>query len=359
VTGARIRSSNQPDNVLLTGMVRDTVAMSSLVRGTRGNQNLQVTYNRMDHVPYTLEVTVNARMATSSIVRVFLVSSSQPSIAIEMDKWLARLTPGENRIIRREEDAPHVSRRPTQSLRGLQRLLVTGRMSQHMFNWAGCGWPISLNIPTGSVEGSAWQLLVIASPLMPNDLQSVQQWERAGRVSWSYCGVLRGQVPDSRPLGFPMDRPSTGTRLGVLVNQHSNIVVTPITIIRGRTRGRRPAPSGAASRRPPRPATPLPLSVRSSTPSTVALFGGRPIVQPQRLQQPPPQLPAPWRPLPQQPTPQRPAAIMRPAPLRPAPLRPASLRPVHLRRTWAPRRDWNRRPIVDNFRRQRWQRRRW
>ena len=100
VTGARIHSSNQPDNVLMTGMVRDTVAMSSMVQGTRGNQNLQVTYNRMDHIPYTLEVTVNARMATSSIVRVFLVSASQPSIAIEMDKWLARLTPGDNRIIR-------------------------------------------------------------------------------------------------------------------------------------------------------------------------------------------------------------------------------------------------------------------
>ena len=26
------------------------------------------------------------------------------------------------------------------------------------------------------------------------------------RVSWSYCGVDRGQVPDSRPLGFPFDR---------------------------------------------------------------------------------------------------------------------------------------------------------
>ena len=100
ISDARIRSTNQPDNVLVTGLVRDTVAMSSLVRGTRGNQNLQVTYNRMDHVPYTLEVMLSARTATSSIVRVFLVSSSHPSIAIEMDKWLARLTPGENRIIR-------------------------------------------------------------------------------------------------------------------------------------------------------------------------------------------------------------------------------------------------------------------
>ena len=32
-----------------------------------------------------------------------------------------------------------------------------------------------------SVGGSAWQLVVVASPLMPNDLPSVQQWERAGR----------------------------------------------------------------------------------------------------------------------------------------------------------------------------------
>merc|ERR1712013_965371 len=112
-----------------------------------------------------------------------------------------------------------------------------GRISRQTFNWAGCGWPISLNIPTGSVGGSSWQLVVVASPLKPHDVSNVQQWDRAGRVSWSYCGVDRGQVPDSRPLGFPFDRPSTAARLQDLVELHSNIAATSVTIYRGQLQG--------------------------------------------------------------------------------------------------------------------------
>ena len=54
----------------------------------------------MDHVPYTLEVTINSSVAALSIVRVFLISVSRPSIVIEMDKWLAQLSPGQNTITR-------------------------------------------------------------------------------------------------------------------------------------------------------------------------------------------------------------------------------------------------------------------
>ena len=61
---------------------------------------LQVVYNRMDHVPYTLEVTINSSVAALSIVRVFLISVSRPSIVIEMDKWLAQLSAGQNTITR-------------------------------------------------------------------------------------------------------------------------------------------------------------------------------------------------------------------------------------------------------------------
>ena len=60
----------------------------------------QVVYNRMDHVPYTLEVTINSSVAALSIVRVFLISVSRPSIVIEMDKWLAQLSPWQNTITR-------------------------------------------------------------------------------------------------------------------------------------------------------------------------------------------------------------------------------------------------------------------
>ena len=116
-------------------------------------------------------------------------------------------------------------------------------------------------------------------------------------------------------------RPSTGIRIAELVNQHPNIAATPVVIRRGETQGSSPAPNGVntAGRTRPRPAN-LPSQPVSSTPSPVAL------------------------------TPQQ------PAPLQAVPFRPASLQAGTLRRPWPPRRNWNRRPAVNNFRRER---RRW
>ena len=52
VVDAKIRSVSYPDNVLMTGIVRDTVAMSSLRRGTRGAENLQVNFCRIWRLSY-------------------------------------------------------------------------------------------------------------------------------------------------------------------------------------------------------------------------------------------------------------------------------------------------------------------
>ena len=90
-------------------------------------------------------------------------------------------------------------------------------MSRSTFNWAGCGLPVALNLPTGTAGGTAWRLVVTATPLLRTDLPTLEQWEEAGRwgtctctgtcrVSWTYCGLARGRVPDSRPPGFPFDR---------------------------------------------------------------------------------------------------------------------------------------------------------
>ena len=52
VIDAKIRSVSYPDNILMTGIVRDTVAMSSLRRGTRGAENLQVNFCRIWRLCY-------------------------------------------------------------------------------------------------------------------------------------------------------------------------------------------------------------------------------------------------------------------------------------------------------------------
>ena len=169
---------------------------------------------------------------------------------LELDQWLASVGPGQTMESRWEGQAPHLSKRQGQSLQALQRSLLQGQVapppppfrphgpvqvSRRMFNWAGCGWPLHLNIPSGRAGGMAWRLVVVASPVLARDRGRVRDWQRADRVSWSYCGVQEGRVPDSRPLGFPLDRPSSRSSLDSLASSHPNIFLQEVNIVsRGR-----------------------------------------------------------------------------------------------------------------------------
>jgi hypothetical protein len=175
---ARRHQGRGLENNLFTSMTDDTVALGGWARPTRTGQNIQLRYRHMNHLDYRLEVDVTVTQATAAVIRVFLVL---PGINIEMDKWLAELTVGTNRLVRRETDAPHLNRRPGQSLRGLQQQLMAGQVSRVPFNWAGCGWPKDLNVPSGTSSGQTWRLLVVASPLLDSDRNAVRNWERAGR----------------------------------------------------------------------------------------------------------------------------------------------------------------------------------
>ena len=77
----------------------------------------------------------------------------------------------------------------------------------------------------------AWRLVVVASPVLARDRGRVRDWQRADRVSWSYCGVQEGRVPDSRPLGFPLDRPSSRSSLDSLASSHPNIFLQEVSIV--------------------------------------------------------------------------------------------------------------------------------
>ena len=48
----------------------------------------------------------------------------------------------------------------------------------------------------------------------------------------SYCGVRNGMVPDSRPMGFPVDRDFRD--INDLVGGRENRLIVPVTIRHGR-----------------------------------------------------------------------------------------------------------------------------
>ena len=52
----------------------------------------------------------------------------------------------------------------------------------------------------------SWTLVVMVSKVLPQDISSLESWKANSNLAWSYCGVREGLVPDSRPMGFPVDR---------------------------------------------------------------------------------------------------------------------------------------------------------
>ena len=44
------------------------------------------------------------------------------------------------------------------------------------------------------------------SRLLTDDSAAGADWAGLKQRSWSWCGVKEGQFPDSRPMGFPLDR---------------------------------------------------------------------------------------------------------------------------------------------------------
>jgi len=260
--------------------------MSSIASGTQGGGNVWLRYNQLNHHPWSLHLNVSVTVATRAVARVFLVAIADQDLAIEMDKWLVELIPGLNTIMRQGTEAPHLSRRPGQSLQALQRLLLMGQISPAAFNWGGCGWPPSLNVPRGSPSGMTWRLVVVVSPLLAFDTGRLGEWEQARRQSWTYCGVTQGQFPDNRPLAFPMDRPTTRATIQQLSDTYPNIFIRNISIFHRPSATIYPSPTSPT----PTPTNPTP----QQQPST--LFNPRPLMN--RQQAPPRPLPA--RPVPSQ-----------------------------------------------------------
>merc|ERR1719400_1868145 len=67
------------------------------------------------------------------------------------------------------------------------------------------GWPLNLLIPRGTKQGMRGTMYVLATDWM-NDGENPQEPLHG---SWPYCGQkgVNAKYPDTRPMGFPFDRP--------------------------------------------------------------------------------------------------------------------------------------------------------
>eukprot|EP00088_Acartia_fossae_P045480 TRINITY_DN489_c0_g2_i1.p1 TRINITY_DN489_c0_g2~~TRINITY_DN489_c0_g2_i1.p1 ORF type:complete len:894 (-),score=28.05 TRINITY_DN489_c0_g2_i1:51-2426(-) len=206
-------------NNLYTYMDTTTVRLQSLDLQATDGSSVNIAYDRLNHIPFSYHININSRVETQGILRIFLIPAGLrlPShtditqVAIEMDRFLIFLNPGSNYFNRHSSRSPFVSKSAL-PLIDLQERLLMGQISEEQFNWSGCGWPESMVLPRGREGGMRFRLYIMVSQLLPGDSALTANWERMQFTSWSWCGVRRneGDVPDSRPMGFPLDRAPPG-----------------------------------------------------------------------------------------------------------------------------------------------------
>merc|ERR1711915_997238 len=173
-----------------------------------------------NHHPFHYRIKISSRLSTRAKLRIFLLPQESPNprspLAIEMDRFIVDLKKGSNKIERDSEEST-VAGRTQRSLLDLQEALSSGNITDaELSQFEGCGWPKNLLVPRGSSNGSPFTLLVMVSKLLPDD---------AAQSADVQCGLPDSEVPDSRPMGFPFDRPCNWNFTG-----RSNMAFTDIRI---------------------------------------------------------------------------------------------------------------------------------
>merc|ERR1719186_1069809 len=228
---ASVQSQGGAKNTFYTYREIAEVKLNRLDSTSPGTR-LSLQYRRMNHLPFTWNIVINSYLAvrTPAIVRIFMMptNGADNKATLHMDHFFMYLNFGENRITREELEAPHLSK-SRWSLSKLQDSLMNGQVSREEFSWGGCGWPRHLNIPRGTERGMDWTMVVMVSQVLSEDIPKIEAWSANSNIAWSYCGVTTGVVPDSRPLGFPVDRDFGD--IESLVGYRNNWAVVPVRIV--------------------------------------------------------------------------------------------------------------------------------
>eukprot|EP00092_Neocalanus_flemingeri_P025775 GFUD01027941.1.p1 GENE.GFUD01027941.1~~GFUD01027941.1.p1 ORF type:complete len:745 (-),score=133.69 GFUD01027941.1:49-2283(-) len=233
-------------NYLYTHMNRDaSVQLSSLDLGKAGSSSVLIHYTSLDHDPFTYNLKVHSTWSSRGIIRIFLMPAKIPSsshaditqLAVELDRFHVELAKGQNTITRKSQDSSFLAKKRS-SLYELQKMLRRGVITQDQFNWGGCGWPTEMLLPRGQERGMEFDLFAVVSPLLQDDNAHQADWNTHNTGTWSWCGVRtdQGGMPDSRPMGFPLDRsPPNGDWRNLMKEDNgqvrSNMVSVKVSIV--------------------------------------------------------------------------------------------------------------------------------
>uniref|UniRef100_A0A224X8M1 Putative basic juvenile hormone sensitive hemolymph protein two n=1 Tax=Panstrongylus lignarius TaxID=156445 RepID=A0A224X8M1_9HEMI len=166
---------------------------------------------RLNHKPYTYKLTLTSDESKEVFVRLYIgpkydsedreLTLDQKRLAfVEIDRFPAKLVAGENVLERNSKESPfyapdhegfkHLYNRVSKALNSGEQYYYTERHS--------CGVPHRYQLPRGSKSGKPFTVAVVVTPFD-------KHYEGEEKDFYSPCG--NSKLYDSRPLGFPFDRP--------------------------------------------------------------------------------------------------------------------------------------------------------
>jgi hypothetical protein len=137
-------------------------------------------------------------------VRIFLVAAAVADsrrLWIEMDKFGVTLPASARVAIYRPARLSSVVRKPAWRP-GEPRPQFAPGTPQSARNYCDCGWPYHLLLPRGTPAGMECRLMVMLTDWLVDRVGA-----DSGCGSLSFCGARDTDYPDSRPMGYPFDRP--------------------------------------------------------------------------------------------------------------------------------------------------------
>jgi len=178
-----------------------------------------VQFERLNHIDWDYQVKISSEKNTVGMFRLFLlpaddfkpIHGDQPLShhAVELDKWPIHIVKGSKVYSRDPKSSPYF-REPLVCKDwpcDYQEKLMKGEYSYDQLNKDNCGFPRHLMLPRGNKAGMKFRLFGMVSKLLEKDQTYKADWLKLDGYAWASCGANPGvPYPDSRPMGFPLDR---------------------------------------------------------------------------------------------------------------------------------------------------------
>jgi len=187
---------------------------------------VKATVPRLNHKDFSYNIKIqNDNTESHAVVRVYLCPRRDNNgiifsfeegrwHCIEMDKFWHKLAQGENTIIRKSKDSsvtiPDVPSFASLMQQADAAALGDGQLHNEAFEHT-CGIPNRMLLPKGTPEGMEFALAVAVTDASAD--QGVDQLEKLEHRSHGQCGIHGEKYPDSKPMGYPLDRKIVDDRI--------------------------------------------------------------------------------------------------------------------------------------------------